>query len=283
MSGKLNNYQYPYIEQVKNLPVFLTGIGGTEYQQFMKRTEGYCWHQILYSGKGSGTLIYGETAVTITENSFFFIPAYFPHEYYPDGDSWEVRWVVFDGYACNQIFKELEYSKPIIIKPDDCSSMLKLFDKMFVALKSDKVYGNYTCSGLVYQYIMEFHRLASDKSVAGGVDRSDILMPALNYIDEHFREDFSVNVLAEISGVSQQYLCRVFKQTMNIRPNEYITNRRLQESARLLVETNEQLSEIAAASGFSDAGYFCTVFKKYKGVTPLEYRKSNSSATTDKK
>ncbi len=278
MAGKVNNYVYPYIEQVKDLPVFLTGIGGTEYQGHTKRTEGYCWHQILHSAKGSGTLKYDSTTIPLTDNCFFFIPANYPHEYYPDDEKWDVRWVVFDGYACNHIFSGLGLTKPIVVAPDDSIRMLRLFDKMFVTLRSDKVYGNYICSGLVYQYIMEFHRLASDRSVAGGADRSDILMPALNYIDEHFREDFSVTTLAEVSGVSQQYLCRVFRQTMNIRPNEYIIRRRLQEAMRLLLDTGAQLSEIAGRSGFSDAGYFGTVFKKYTGMTPMEYRKTNNTS-----
>lgn len=279
MAGKVNNHVYPYIEQVKELPVFLTGIGGTEYHGHTKRPDGYCWHQILYSAKGSGTLKYENTTVHLTDNCYFFLPADLPHEYYPDGEKWDVRWVVFDGYACERILSVLGLTKPVIVIPSDSTRMLKLFDKMFVALKTDKVYGNYTCSGLVYQYIIELHRLASDKSVSGGVDRSDILMPALNYIDEHFREDLPVTMLAEVSGVSQQYLCRVFRQTMNIRPNEYITRRRLQEAMRMLADSDDTLSEIAASSGFSDAGYFGTVFKKHIGMTPLEYRKANNSRT----
>ncbi len=277
MAGKVNNNVYPYIEQVKDLPVFLTGIGGTEYQGHIKRAEGYCWHQILYSSKGCGTLKYGDTTVQLTDDCFFFLPANVPHEYYPNGEKWDVRWVVFDGYACDHIFNELGLTMPVVVTPDDSIRMLKLFDKMFVALRSDKVYGNYTCSGLVYQYIMEFHRLASDKSVVGGADRSDILMPALNYIDEHFMEDFPVSELANVAGITQQYLCKVFRQTMNIRPNEYITRRRLQESIRLLLESDAPLSEIAVKSGFSDAGYFGTVFKRYNGMTPQEYRKANNA------
>ena len=275
--GKVNNNVYPYTEQVKELPVYLIGIGGTEYHGHAKRPEGYCWHQILYSAKGSGTLKYGSTTITLSDNCFFFLPANIPHEYYPNGEKWDVRWVVFDGYACGHILDELGLTKPIVVTPDDSTRMLKLFDKMFVELKADKVYGNYTCSGLIYQYIMEFYRVASDKSVTGGADRSEILMPALNYIEEHFREDFPVTVLADVAGISQQYLCRVFRQTMNIRPNEYITRRRLQEAMQLLLDTDAQLSEIAMLSGFSDAGYFGTVFKKYNGMTPLEYRKQNSS------
>ena len=163
--------------------------------------------------------------------------------------------------------------KPMLVRTANSNAMQKLYDKMFVALKTDKVYGNYTCAGLVYQYILEFHRLASDSTAKSKSDKSDILMPALNYIEENFRKDFPITVLAEVSGVSQQYLCRIFNQTMNIRPNEYITCRRLQEAKLLLTETMLSVREICAESGFADASYFSTVFKRYEGITPAEYRK----------
>lgn len=276
MPSKINQSIYPYVEQVKNLPVYLTGIGGTEYQGHTKRPEGYCWNQILYCRSGGGTLIYDDVTAQISAGNYFFIPADYPHEYFPDENMWEVYWVVFDGYDCSRILNEMNLIKPVAVMSDESISLQKLFDKMFVALKTDKVFGNYTCSGLVYQYLIEFHRIVSNMDIVVGTDRSNILMPALNYIEDNFRNDFSVAVLAEITGISQQYLCRIFKQTMNIRPNEYITCRRLQEAKRLLTETDIPIQEICGKSGFSDAGYFSTVFRKYEGASPMEYRQKNS-------
>ena len=276
MMIKINQHAYPFTEQVKNLPIYLSGIGGTEYQGNVKRAEGYCWHQILFCAGGSGRLIYDNTETVITANSFIFIPAYYPHEYIPDDVKWDMRWTVFDGYSCVHILEEFGMNKPMIVKTDSITSMQKLYDKMLVTLKTDKVYGNYTCAGLVYQYILEFHRLALDNSAKSKVDKSDILMPALNYIEENYKNDFSVAVLADISGVSQQYLCRIFNQTMNISPNEYITCRRLQEAKLLLTETNIPIKEICVMSGFSDPGYFSTVFRKYEKISPMEYRKKHT-------
>lgn len=273
----LDHNEYPYIEQVKNLPVYLTGIGGTEWQGHIIREDGYYWHQILFCSGGSGILKYDSVSSRITNNCIFFLPADYPHEYYPEETKWDTRYVAFDGHGCYDILSELNMTEPMVIRVDDAGSMKRLYDKIFVALKSDKVYGNYTCSGLVYSYILEFHRLASDSAVKGGAEKSNILMPALNYIDENFRSDFSITALAEISGVSQQYLCRIFKQTMNLRPNEYITRRRLTEAKKLLCETDMPVSEVSARSGFSDTGYFCTVFRRYEAMTPIEYRKMYGS------
>lgn len=277
MTIKINQHAYPFVEQVKNLPVYLTGIGGTEYQGTVNRPDGYCWNQILFCADGNGILRYDNITVEITGGSFIFLPALYPHEYTPDNEKWDMRWIVFDGYACKQIFTDLGMNKPMVVKTSDFGSMQKLYDKMFVALKSDKVFGNYTCSGLVYQYIMDFHRLASDSSAKSKTDKSDILMPALNYIEENYRKDFPITVLADISGVSHQYLCRIFNRTMNIRPNEYITCRRLQEAKLLLTETDLSVREICRQSGFTDTSYFSTVFKRYEGITPAEYRKKNKA------
>ena len=97
MSSKINQFIYPYIEQVKNLPIYLTGIGGTEYQGYTKRPEGYCWSQIIYCGSGTGKLKYDNITIPISKGSYFFLPADYPHEYFPDEEMWETCWLVFDG------------------------------------------------------------------------------------------------------------------------------------------------------------------------------------------
>lgn len=273
----VNQNIYPYGMQVKNLPVYLTGIGGSEFQYHVKRLEGYNWHQILFSAGGRGCLKFDNIAVPLEENCYFFLPAGYPHEYFPVGSSWDVRWTAFDGYACRHILSEFGMTKPVSVKADNSDEMQKLYNKMLSTLKTDMVYGDYTCSGLIYQYVIEFHRLVSDKSPAGGMDRSDILVPVLNYIDENFRENFPMTVLAEQAGISPQHLCRIFRQTMHMRPGEYLTRRRIKEAKQLLSGTTLTVAEICERSGFSDTGYFSTVFKRYEGVSPSEYKQSEKA------
>lgn len=148
---------------------------------------------------------------------------------------------------------------------------------MFTARKYDKVYADYICSGLIYQYVIEFHRMAYDKNLSGEADKSNILTPVINYIDENFRRDFPITALAEKAGVSPQHLCRIFKQTMHMRPNEYVIRRRLKEAKCLLSDTDIQISDISTATGFSYAGYFSTVFRRYEGISPAEYRKAEKN------
>lgn len=270
----VNQSIYPLNAQVRQLPIHLVGIGGSEYQGHVLRPDGYYWDQLLYSVKGQGCLKYDNSTITLSEGYFFFLPRNYPHEYYPVSDTWEVRWVVFDGPSCPDILRELALLRPLYVKPDDCNSLEKIYNKMFVAQKTDKIYGDYACSGFIYEYILEFYRQVSDKSMSGGSDKSELLMPVLNYIDDHFRRDFPMTVLAEKAGISPQHLCRIFKETMHMRPTEYLTYRRLTEAKELLRGTALPISEISQQVGFPDAGYFSTIFRRYEGVSPAEYRKN---------
>ncbi len=270
---KINEYIYPYSPEARNLPVYLTGIGGSEYQYHIVRKEGYHWHQILWCAGGSGILKFDSTSVVINEGDYFFLPAGYPHEYYTEGDYWDVRWVTFDGYACAHVLSQFSMTKPVVISPREASSLKKLFGKMYNLQKTDRVYGDFSCSGYMYAYIIEFHRRIDTKENKQRSDRFRLLGPVLDYIDKNFSSDFPLTELADIAGVTPQHLCRVFRETMNMRPNEYLTQRRLQE-AKLLLSRNElSVAQVAAQVGFPDAGYFSTVFRKHEGVTPAEYKK----------
>lgn len=270
----VNQNIYPCNPQVRQLPIYLTGIGGSEYQYHIKRTEGYCWHQLLYSAKGQGSLCYDNVTIPLGEGHFFFLPADYPHEYYPKEGNWDVRWVAFTGFACPQILQELGLTRPVCVRLEDCSPLEKLYNKLFVTQKTDHVHGDFTCSGLMYDYLLAFHKQVLDKGPSGGTDKSSLLMPVLNYIDDNFHKDFPMTVLAELAGVSSQHLCRIFKETLHMRPTEYLTYRRLSEAKTLLRHSELPVAKIGEQIGFPDAGYFSTVFKRYEGVSPAEYRKA---------
>ncbi len=271
----VNQNIYPTNLQVRQLPIFLAGIGGSEYQGHIDRPDGYCWNQLLYSAKGQGCLRYGATTVTLSEGWYFFLPEGVPHEYYPLDGAWEVNWVLIDGTACSQIMRELNLTQPICMKPADGSALEKLYRKMLNAQRNDKIYGDYTCSGLIYDYFLEFHRQRTGNTIPGGINKNQYLEPALRYIDEHFAQDFPLTILATQAGISSQHLCRLFKEILHMRPNEYLTCRRLSEAKNLLLHTRLPIADIGSQCGFPDAGYFSTVFKRYEGMSPAEYRRAN--------
>ena len=92
-----------------------------------------------------------------------------------------------------------------------CSVLLQnIFHKMYSAQKTDKEYGDYVCSGFVYDYIIAFHHCMDNKLNKIRKERSNLLLPVLNYIDENFHTDFPLTHLAELAGITpMEYRKRV--------------------------------------------------------------------------
>lgn len=273
---KVEKSIYPYNREAKELPFFLAGIGGSEYQGCVKRPNGYHWDQIFFCAGGSGTLEYEDVSVKINTGDYFFLPKNQPHTYYPDNSLWNVRWTAFEGSSCETALEKLGMTKPVVISAADETMMEKIFDKMIISQETDILYCDYTCSGLVYDYILEFHRLMDKNADSTRSRQLGVILPVLRYMHDNFRNDISMAELSEMIGITPQHFCRIFGRTMNMRPNEYLTRIRLDEAKRLMRDKNLSVSEAAVQSGFRDPSYFSTVFRKYEGISPVEYRKKQS-------
>jgi two-component system response regulator YesN len=95
------------------------------------------------------------------------------------------------------------------------------------------------------------------------------------YIAEHYSENVSRQELADQLFVNSDYLSRVFNKEAGMPIPDYITQVRMEEAKRLL-HTDSTVSDIAIRVGIDNYSYFSTVFKKYTGITPMEYRRKNS-------
>ncbi len=98
------------------------------------------------------------------------------------------------------------------------------------------------------------------------------------YIDIHYKENISLDVLAQLSHVNKYYLVHAFTKEYNISPMNYLTARRLEEAKQLLKNDDYSLSLISRMLGFSSPSYFSQTFKKNEDMTPNEYRKKIRAA-----
>lgn len=95
------------------------------------------------------------------------------------------------------------------------------------------------------------------------------------YIDEHFKENITLDVLAELTHVSKYYLVHTFTQEYGISPINYLISRRIDEAKLLLKSDDYALAYISHVLGFSSPSYFSQTFKKITGMSPNEYRKNS--------
>lgn len=95
------------------------------------------------------------------------------------------------------------------------------------------------------------------------------------YIDNHYKENITLEVLADQNHVSKYYLAHAFTEEFGISPINYLISRRIQEAEHLLANTDYSLSLISSTIGFSSSSYFAQIFKKQRGVSPREFRKES--------
>ena len=94
-----------------------------------------------------------------------------------------------------------------------------------------------------------------------------------HYIDTHYKEPVTLDLLAREAHVNKYYLAHAFKEEYGMSPISYLISRRIEESRYLLRETDMSLSQIARILGFSSASYFSQSFRRAEGKSPIAFRK----------
>ncbi len=101
---------------------------------------------------------------------------------------------------------------------------------------------------------------------------SEPIKKAIHHISKHFAEPITLDDVANLVHLNPAYFSTIFKQSTGSGFKEYLNMVRVEESKRLLSNTDYSLIDIAVATGFENQSYFSKVFKKYTGLTPKQYR-----------
>ncbi len=114
-----------------------------------------------------------------------------------------------------------------------------------------------------------------DKIVAPkikGVDEE--LMDKINrYINENLSEAaMNVDGLSDYVGLSRSQLHRRMKDIVGVAPSDYIRNVKLRKACEMLSHGDVDIAQVAYSLGFNAQSHFSTLFKRYTGMTPSEYR-----------
>lgn len=100
------------------------------------------------------------------------------------------------------------------------------------------------------------------------------IQTAAAYICRNFDRTIMLDDLAEMVHMSPTYFSRKFKKVTGLGFKEYLNQIRIREASLLLLKTDASVTEIACRCGFNDGNYFGDAFRKVKGMSPGQYRKS---------
>lgn len=102
---------------------------------------------------------------------------------------------------------------------------------------------------------------------------SPLIQKVINQVNLHMDSDLSLKSLAAQCYISPSYLSSVFKQETGQTLTDYISSRRMERAAKLLLTTNARIAVVAEEVGILDVNYFTKMFKSATGQTPTHYRR----------
>ena len=139
----------------------------------------------------------------------------------------------------------------------------------------EKYYGRQTAIWCAKVSEIDFDRIDQNQFVIfngqkGHADEE--ILKVQEYIESHYVEKLSVEALAEQTSTSSRNFVRRFKKATNNTPIEYIQRVRIEAAKKELESSTLNIHQVMYASGYNDDKTFRTLFKRYTGLTPLEYR-----------
>lgn len=195
-----------------------------------------------------------------------------PVVYGPSG-TWEELYVIYEAAHLNALTERgfADPSRPVWYLEDGSSLRDALGELAMMR-------GEIQSFGVVDRIDCLAERMALDSLIgetkprAGNRERT--IQRIVARVEKDFQSDQDLDLLAREAGLSLSTFRRLWNTMVGLPPHQFILKRRLQEAARLLVETTMSVGEIAVAVGFGDRLYFSRKFRQVTGFTASEYRKT---------
>lgn len=172
--------------------------------------------------------------------------------------------IIGQSDASEKIYQSFFYNILMYLENNLISVPAELSDMKYYAVKDQ------TLLDIIMDRLMKLKGIIKKENE---YEKHEMLMKQLmEYIEQHYREDISLEELAGHVGLHPNYVCAVFKKKAGHSYLTYVHRERLQYAKRLLLETDYTIDQIAAEVGYNSASQFARVFRKYENVSPSGFR-----------
>lgn len=248
--------------------------------------------EISYVCEGSGTHHSGDSSAPVSQGDVFVIPVGISHVFRPSSPSLKKPLVVYNCVVSVEAVEQLLESFPGwngLAAPlgfrefrryqERSGEFHRIFQKLHLEYASARPGREAALHVHLLELLLFLLRLEADggtegtspspPSVASDIDK------VIDCIHTRFDAAVSVRELAELAGIGERQLHRLFKRHTGMTVTSYVQDVRIREACRLLRTTSRKVSDIAAAVGYQHLTYFNSLFKAQTGESPREYRKKS--------
>lgn len=250
----------------------------------------YHWHpeyEILRILKGSFQLTIDGQLLIAKENDILFIEGGTLHGGIPDDCIYEclvfdMRLLVSNNKLCNKHIQQLiRHETSVSLKlPNESDTLNRIIDRLFLSMNEKRPGYEFIIQGSLYHLfgiiieakLLKINDTAHPTAATLQINR---IKDVLNYIEDHYSEQISLEDMSKVAGLSPRYFCRYFRKMTQNTPMEYLNYFRIECACEQLAEMQLSITEVALNCGFNDISYFIKAFRKAKGVTPKKYKESS--------
>ncbi|MDY4975279.1 MAG: AraC family transcriptional regulator, partial [Clostridia bacterium] len=146
-------------------------------------------------------------------------------------------------------------------------------DRLFQKIHNAETHPDFYTDALLTAHVTELLVLLYTREFQSSYNYPRHISDIMKYINEHLKEDVTIDSLCHGVHLSKSYACSSFKSYTNMTITQYLIQCRLTQAKKQLLETETSISDIAMQTGFSSFSFFCQTFRKYESCTPLQFRK----------
>ena len=189
---------------------------------------------------------------------------------------WEYMWIEFDGLRIKEALSVTDLCKDVPIYHSHSKELReKLADEMLYIVNHPHE-SSFHLIGHLYLFMDYLLQSAkSTKLVSSGRMSDYYIKEAINYIEQNFQNNISIEDIATVCGINRSYLGKIFRNSIGRSPQEFLMNYRMVKATELLKLTSLSIADISSAVGYENQLHFSRAFKNIYGVSPREWRNQN--------
>ena len=185
-------------------------------------------------------------------------------------------WIEFDGLRIKEALSVTDLCKDAPIYHSHSKELReKLADEMLYIVNHSHE-SSFHLIGHLYLFMDYLLQSAkSTKLVSSGRMSDYYIKEAINYIEQNFQNNISIEDIATVCGINRSYLGKIFRNSIGRSPQEFLMNYRMVKATELLKLTSLSIADISSAVGYENQLHFSRAFKNIYGVSPREWRNQN--------
>jgi AraC-like DNA-binding protein len=215
----------------------------------------------------------GDTPRQVGPGKAFFALLPSQHRCYLPKESpgWTFAWIaIYHPYLRAKIARQIAATGPIVDIPASGEMTASVLRLLRGAIKKD-FRDQFESEMAMFAFSVTLERWAQQRR--DGVARDGRLVDEVrSRIIAKLPRAIDVLSLAAEFGMSRSHFSRLFRDRTGLTPGHFATEVRIEEAARLLLDSNEPQKAIASACGFASANHFCKVFRRLRKLSPAAFR-----------